>query len=104
MLGGLRFVVFCVYRHVGHRVLHVLKHSFPTRRSSDRWSARLAMSTGCWPVTIGKVVTFAWVPSTASCSCAAGRATSSDAIITFLRPLSVRRLAILAVEIGRAHV
>ena len=35
----------------------------------------------------------------ASCSCAAGRATSSDAIITFLRSFSVRRLAILAVVV-----
>ncbi len=55
------------------------------------------MSTGCWPVTIGSVATSACSPSTASCSCAAGRLTSSDAIRTFLAPLSLRRRAILAV-------
>ena len=48
---------------------------------------------------IGSVATSACVPSTASCSCAAGRLTSSDAINTFLRSLSFRRLAILAVEV-----
>ena len=57
------------------------------------------MSTGCWPATIGSVSTSAWRPSTASCSCAAGRATSSEAISTFLRSRSVRRLASLAVVV-----
>ena len=57
------------------------------------------MSTGCWPATIGSVSTFAWRPSTASCSCAAGRATSSEAISTFLRSRSDRRLASLAVVV-----
>ncbi len=57
------------------------------------------MSTGCCPATIGRVATSHWVPSTASCSCAAGRWTSSDAISTFLRSLSFSRLAILAVEV-----
>ncbi len=62
-------------------------------------SARLAMSTGCWPATTGSVSTSAWRPSTASCSCAAGRATSSDAISTFLRSRSLSRLASLAVVV-----
>ena len=57
------------------------------------------MSTGCWPATIGSVSTFACRPSTASCSCAAGRATSSEAISTFLRSRSDRRLASLAVVV-----
>ena len=62
-------------------------------------SARRAISTGCWPGTIGRVATSAWRPSTASCSCAAGRATSSEAIRTFLRSFSVSRLASLAVVV-----
>src|SRR3546814_17476387 len=28
--------LFCFYRYGNHRDLHVLTHSFPTRRSSDR--------------------------------------------------------------------
>ena len=37
---------------------------------------------GVWPGTIGSVSMPTWRPSTASCSCAAGRFTSSDAIST----------------------
>ena len=59
----------------------------------------MAISTGCWPATIGSVSTSAWRPSTASCSCAAGRATSSEAISTFLRSRSDSRLASLAVVV-----
>ena len=65
--------------------------------------ARRAISTGCWPVTIGKVATEICVPSVASCSCAFGRLTSSDAISTFLRSRppgpADSRLAILAVVV-----
>ena len=57
------------------------------------------MSTGCCPATIGSVATSICVPSTANCSCAAGRWTSSDAISTFLRSFSFSRLAILAVDV-----
>jgi hypothetical protein len=60
--------------------------------------ARLAISTGVWPATIGSVSTPTCSPSTASCSMAAGRRVSSEAISTFLSR-SVRRLAILAVVV-----
>jgi hypothetical protein len=42
------------------------------------------------------LVTPIWRPRTASCSCAAGRCTSSEASNIFLRPRCLRRLAILA--------
>ena len=45
---------------------------------------------------IGSVSTPTCWPSTASCSCAAGRFTSSEAISTLRLSRSVRRLAILA--------
>src|SRR3546814_10572472 len=48
---------------------------------------------------MGSFATSVCVPSVASCSCAAGRLTSSDAIRTFLRSFSFRRLAILAVVV-----
>ncbi len=54
------------------------------------------MATGSSPKTIGRVATPTCWPSTASCSCAAGRFTSSDAISTLRLSRSVRRLAILA--------
>ena len=54
------------------------------------------ISTGRCPGTIGKVVTPIWRPSWASCSCAAGRCTSSEAISTFLRSRFFSRSAILA--------
>ena len=60
--------------------------------ASRRCSARRAISTGGWPATIGRVATSACWPSTASCSCAAGRLTSSDAISTFLRSFSLQPL------------
>ena len=46
--------------------------------------ARRAICTGVWPATIGSVSTSTCRPSTASCSCAAGRLTSSEAISTLL--------------------
>ena len=60
--------------------------------------ARAAICTGDWPSTIGKVGTLTWVPSTASCSIAAGRRVSSEAIST-LALRSLRRLAIFAVVV-----
>ncbi len=62
-------------------------------------SARRAMSTGCWPGTIGSVATATCSPSTASCSCAAGRLTSSDAISAFLPCFSLISLPSLAVVV-----
>ncbi len=62
-------------------------------------TARLAMSTGVCPATIGRVATFTCSPSWRSCSCAAGRRVSSDAIRTFLPWRSVSLLAILAVVV-----
>jgi hypothetical protein len=61
--------------------------------------ARLAIWTGVWPATIGKVGTLTCSPSTASCSIAAGRRVSSEAISTLRLSRSVRRLAILAVVV-----
>ena len=58
--------------------------------------ARPAISTGIWPAMIGSVSMPACSPSTFSCSCAAGRRVSSEAISTFRFWRSVRRLAILA--------
>jgi len=46
--------------------------------------------------TIGNVSTPVWRPSWASCSCAAGRCTSSEAINTFFRSRVFSRSAILA--------
>ena len=54
------------------------------------------IATGLSPATIGRLATPIWRPSTASCSCAAGRCTSSEASSTFLRSRPLRRLAILA--------
>src|SRR3546814_4707097 len=58
--------------------------------------ARLAMATGGSPGTIGSVATPACWPWTFSCSCAAGRRTSSEAMRTFFFSRSCRRRAILA--------
>ncbi len=54
------------------------------------------IATGRSPATIGSVATLIWRPSCASCSCAAGRCTSSEAISTFLRSRVFRRSAIFA--------
>ena len=61
--------------------------------------ARFAMATGVSPLTIGRVSTPIWVPRIASCSCAAGRRVSSEAISTRFLSRSVRRLAIFAVVV-----
>ena len=61
--------------------------------------ARRAICGGVWPSTIGKVSICASRPSTASCSIAAGRRTSSEAISTLRRCRSVSRLASLAVVV-----
>ena len=61
--------------------------------------ARRAISTGVWPATIGSVATPTCSPSTRSCSCAAGRRVSSEAISTFFFCRSVRRRASLAVVV-----
>src|SRR5919197_776745 len=55
-------------------------------------------AAGC-PATTGKVSTLTCRPSTASCSIAAGRRTSSDAMRTLRRACSARRLASLAVVV-----
>ena len=55
----------------------------------------LAICGGIWPATTGSVSICASRPSTASCSIAAGRRTSSEAISTFFFCRSVRRRAIL---------
>ena len=68
----------------------------PSRPAS---SARRAICGGVWPATIGSVCTFTCWPSTASCSIAAGRRVSSEAISTLRLPCSVRRRAILAVVV-----
>jgi hypothetical protein len=60
--------------------------------------ARAAIWTGDWPSTIGRVGTLTCWPSTASCSIAAGRRVSSEAIST-LELRSARRLAIFAVVV-----
>ena len=57
------------------------------------------MATGGSPGMMGRVATSAWRPSTASCSCAAGRRVSSEAISTRLRSRVLRRSAILAVVV-----
>ena len=62
-------------------------------------TARLAISTGVWPAMIGSVATFTCSPSWRSCSCAAGRRVSSEAIRIFLFCRSASRLAILAVVV-----
>ncbi len=54
------------------------------------------IATGLSPGTIGRQVTPTWRPSTASCSCAAGRCTSSEASNTFLRWRCLSRSAIFA--------
>jgi hypothetical protein len=61
--------------------------------------ARLAMATGSSPLTMGSVSTPICWPRMASCSMAAGRFTSSEAISTRLPSRSFRRLAILAVVV-----
>ena len=68
----------------------------PSRAASI---ARRAICTGDWPATIGSVSTPTCLPSTASCSIAAGRLVSSEAISTRRLPRSVRRLAIFAVVV-----
>jgi len=67
--------------------------------SLPAWTARLAMSTGDWPAMIGSVATFTCSPSWRSCSWAAGRRVSSEAIRTFLPWRSVSRLASLPVVV-----
>src|SRR5215831_17682431 len=62
-------------------------------------NARWAICVGCWPATIGSVSTLTCCPSTTSCSIAAGRRTSSEAMSTLRRPCSTRRLASLAVVV-----
>ena len=57
------------------------------------------MSRGNWLSTIGSVSTPICSPSTRSCSWAAGRRTSSDAIRTLRLSRSFSRLAILAVVV-----
>ena len=64
-----------------------------------RSMARRAISTGCWPGTIGRVGTSICSPRTLSCSCAAGRRTSSEAIRTRFFSLVFSRRAILAVVV-----
>ena len=61
--------------------------------------ARLAIWTGSSPLTIGSVSTPIWRPRISSCSIAAGRLVSSEAISTRLPSRSVRRLASLAVVV-----
>ena len=63
-------------------------------RADDR--ARLVISTAPWPAMIGRVGTSICSPSSFSCSMAAGRRVSSEAIMTFLRSNFVRRKASLA--------
>ena len=67
-----------------------------SRRSLAADSARRAMSGADWPATIGRVSTSACLPSIASCSMAAGRRVSSEAIRTFLRSVLASRSASLA--------
>ena len=57
------------------------------------------MATASWPATIGRVSTPTWVPRIASCSIAAGRRVSSEAISTRLPSRSLRRLASFAVVV-----
>ena len=71
--------------------------SYPPLRASDM--ARFAISMGCWPGTMASVSTFTCLPRMASCSCAAGRRVSSEAISTRRLSRSVRRLAIFAVVV-----
>ena len=59
--------------------------------------ALLAMDNAVSPFAIGKVVTSICSPKTFSCSRAAGRATSSEAISTFFLSRLVNLAAILAV-------
>jgi hypothetical protein len=54
------------------------------------------IATGLSPGTIGRQVTPTWRPSTASCSWAAGRCTSSEASNIFLRWRCLSRSAIFA--------
>ena len=55
--------------------------SYPSRRAVS--SARAVISTGGWPGTMGRLATSVCRATTASCSCAAGRCTSSEASSTF---------------------
>ncbi len=61
--------------------------------------ARRAICTGDCPATIGRVSTPTCLPSTASCSIAAGRLVSREAISVLRRICSLRRRAILAVVV-----
>ena len=71
--------------------------SYPPK---DAWVlARFAMATGSSPLTIGRVSTPICAPKICSCSIAAGRLTSKDAIRTRLPSFSFRRLANLAVVV-----
>ena len=71
--------------------------SKPPRRPAS--SARRAICGGVWPSTIGSVSTPTCRPRMASCSIAAGRRVSSEAISTLRLPWSVRRRAIFAVVV-----
>ena len=62
-------------------------------------SARAAIASGGSPGTIGRLSTPACCASTASCSCAAGRCTSSEASSAFWRSRVLRRSASLAVVV-----
>ncbi len=69
-------------------------------RPSTAWVlARRAISTADWPLTIGRVSTPIWRPRISSCSIAAGRLVSSEAISTRLPSRSFSRLASLAVVV-----
>ena len=59
------------------------------------------MSTAFSPLTIASVSTPTWPSRMASCSWAAGREVSSEAMSTRLRSRSLRRLAIFAVVVVR---
>ncbi len=71
--------------------------SWPPRFAAVR--ARLAISAGVCPATIGSTSTPIDLPSVASCSMAAGRRTSSEAISTRFLSVFVSRSAILAVVV-----
>ena len=88
-------------RHLGHQRLVDMGAARRCRdddvialRARRRFRRGCAIATGSSPATIGSVSTPTWRPSTASCSCAAGRLTSSEAIRTLALLRSVRRLAI----------
>ncbi len=68
--------------------------SKPPRRAAE--SARRAMSDADCPGTMDRVSTSICLPRVASCSIAAGRRVSSEAIRTFLRSVLTSRAASLA--------